>query len=82
MSTGASAAPGTPSWYDLVREDVVDPDLPIIDPHHHLWPDGEGMHYGIADLRRRTTATSSSRPCSSSAEPRIAPTATPSWPRR
>ncbi|MEZ5223289.1 MAG: amidohydrolase family protein [Ilumatobacteraceae bacterium] len=52
MSTGASAAPGTPSWYDLVREDVVDPDLPIIDPHHHLWPDGEGMHYGIADLRR------------------------------
>ena len=20
-----------------VQEDIIDPDLPIIDPHHHLW---------------------------------------------
>ncbi len=27
------------SWLDLVREDVIDPSLPIIDAHHHLWND-------------------------------------------
>jgi predicted TIM-barrel fold metal-dependent hydrolase len=31
-------------------EDVVDPDAPVIDPHHHLWPAGGGMDYGLADL--------------------------------
>ncbi|MEQ8858601.1 MAG: amidohydrolase family protein [Pseudomonadales bacterium] len=25
------------SWLDQVREDIVEPDLPICDPHHHLW---------------------------------------------
>ncbi len=25
------------SWLEQVREDVVDPDRPIVDPHHHLW---------------------------------------------
>ena len=24
-------------WLDLTVEDTVDPDLPICDPHHHLW---------------------------------------------
>jgi len=24
-------------WLDQVAEDVVEPDLPITDPHHHLW---------------------------------------------
>lgn len=24
---------------DLPREDILEPDLPIIDPHHHLWRD-------------------------------------------
>ena len=32
-------------WLDLGQEDALEPDLPIIDPHHHLWhfksPDGE-----------------------------------------
>src|SRR5882762_7401330 len=27
------------SWLDLVRDDVIDPSLPIIDAHHHLWND-------------------------------------------
>jgi predicted TIM-barrel fold metal-dependent hydrolase len=31
-------------------EDVVDPEAPIIDPHHHLWPSGGSMSYGLADL--------------------------------
>lgn len=24
-------------WLDQVREDIVEPELPIVDPHHHLW---------------------------------------------
>ncbi len=42
--------PGGPEWLDSVVEEVIDPGAPIIDPHHHLWPHGEGMHYGLADL--------------------------------
>ena len=29
--------PNTAEWYAAVREEIVDPDRPIIDPHHHLW---------------------------------------------
>jgi L-fuconolactonase len=29
--------PGTPQWYTSVTEDIIDPQRPIIDPHHHLW---------------------------------------------
>ena len=29
--------PRTPEWYAAVEEEVVDPERPIIDPHHHLW---------------------------------------------
>jgi len=25
------------AWLDLTKEDPIDADLPIIDPHHHLW---------------------------------------------
>ena len=25
------------AWLGLVDEDIIEPDLPIIDPHHHLW---------------------------------------------
>jgi predicted TIM-barrel fold metal-dependent hydrolase len=28
---------GTPEWLDLVQEEILEPDLPICDPHHHLW---------------------------------------------
>ena len=31
-------------------EDVLEPDLAIIDPHHHLWPPGGAMAYGLDDL--------------------------------
>ncbi|GAA6188374.1 amidohydrolase family protein [Litorivita sp. NS0012-18] len=26
-----------PEWLGKLREDILEPDLPIIDPHHHLW---------------------------------------------
>jgi hypothetical protein len=24
-------------WLAQQREDIIEPDLPIVDPHHHLW---------------------------------------------
>ncbi|MEE2914727.1 MAG: amidohydrolase family protein [Pseudomonadota bacterium] len=33
----ASPQPGTDAWHDLVQEEILDPDRPIVDPHHHLW---------------------------------------------
>jgi L-fuconolactonase len=44
------ATPGTQEWLDQVIEDVIDPDLEIIDPHHHLWPAGQGLPYQRHDL--------------------------------
>src|SRR5258707_6030345 len=26
-----------PAWLDRLHEDIIEPDLPIVDPHHHLW---------------------------------------------
>ncbi len=40
----------TDAWLDQVVEDVIEPDLPIVDPHHHLWPPGGAMAYGLDDL--------------------------------
>ena len=25
------------NWIDGVKEEIIDPDIEIIDPHHHLW---------------------------------------------
>ena len=42
--------PGTPEWYAQVDEEIVDPEQRIIDPHHHLWPEGGAFPYGLAEL--------------------------------
>lgn len=36
-------------WLDLVREPIIDPDLPICDPHNHLW-DHPGSRYLVEEL--------------------------------
>lgn len=36
-------------WLARVREDVIEPELPVVDPHHHLW-DRHGERYLFADL--------------------------------
>jgi predicted TIM-barrel fold metal-dependent hydrolase len=40
-------------WLDLRDEDIIDPDIPIIDSHHHLW-DRSGQQYmapeALADM--------------------------------
>ena len=43
-------APGTPEWLDQVDEPVLEPDLPIVDPHHHLWPAGAPVPYALDAL--------------------------------
>ncbi|MCE9649167.1 MAG: amidohydrolase family protein [Parvibaculum sp.] len=40
-------------WLGQVREEIIDPDLPIIDPHHHLW-DFPGSRYMLDELNADT----------------------------
>ena len=43
-----------PDWLAQLTETVLEPDLPIIDPHHHLWkarPDRYLLDDLVADLR-------------------------------
>ena len=51
------AIPGSEEWLASVIEDVVDPERPIIDPHHHLWktPSMWGT-YELADLWADTSS--------------------------
>ena len=37
------------AWLGKLREDIMEPDLPIIDPHHHLW-DRPGSKYYVDEL--------------------------------
>jgi len=37
------------SWLDRRREPILDSDLPIVDPHHHLW-DRPGWRYLLDEL--------------------------------
>ncbi len=37
-------------WLAQVIEDIIDPQRPIIDPHHHLWRDKTVDDYQLADL--------------------------------
>ena len=39
------------AWLAQVEEEVLDPALPIVDPHHHLW-DNPGERYLLEDLLR------------------------------
>jgi L-fuconolactonase len=41
--------PPDPSWLARAREEVIDPTLPIIDAHHHLWEEG-GHAYLLDEL--------------------------------
>ena len=46
--------PGNQAWLDLVDEPVVDPERPIVDPHHHLWHRRGVGEYLLKDLRLDT----------------------------
>ena len=34
--------PGSREWLDQVKEEIIDPEREIVDPHHHLWRGGRG----------------------------------------
>jgi len=36
-------------WLDRRKEPILEPDLPIVDPHHHLW-DRPGWRYLLDEL--------------------------------
>ena len=44
------------AWISTVVEDVLEPELPILDPHHHLWLDRghTGWPYTLEDLHSDT----------------------------
>ena len=53
---------GHEAWLTLLDEDIVEPDQPIIDPHHHLWHRPDGVYLLpelVADVTsgHRVTAT-------------------------
>ncbi len=54
MKLESKPAPGSYAWLSLVREDIIDPERPIIDPHHHLWPTDWRKAYLLEDLWRDT----------------------------
>jgi L-fuconolactonase len=39
-----------PDWLDRRHEEIIDPDLPIVDPHHHLVERPETGRYLLPDL--------------------------------
>ena len=57
MPTAAPAAaaaspyylPVRQDWLDRRKEPILEPELPIVDPHHHLW-DRPGWRYLLDEL--------------------------------
>jgi L-fuconolactonase len=43
------------TWLAQVGEEIIEPDLPIIDPHHHLW-DHPDDRYTLDELRADTSS--------------------------
>jgi len=51
MNTATSAQPSVrPEWLASHREDILEPELPIIDPHHHLIDRPDHGTYLLPDL--------------------------------
>src|ERR1700733_2164410 len=61
-----------PAWLGKLREEILEPALPIVDPHHHLW-DHPGSRYLLDELLADVNSgTTSSPPSSSNAARAIA----------
>ena len=45
----ATHLPVRDDWLSQTSEDILEPGLPIIDPHHHIW-DRPGWRYMIDDI--------------------------------
>src|SRR6202158_3059495 len=56
MPVEARASPRplpNPEWLGTLTEEVLEPALPIVDPHHHLW-DHPGSRYLLDEILRDT----------------------------
>lgn len=42
--------PGSNLWLQQVEEEIIEPDRPIIDPHHHLWKKRFNRDYLLPEL--------------------------------
>ena len=51
-SDGVAAHKFDSEWLALHSEDILEPDLPIIDPHHHLWARADRHRYLVDEFRR------------------------------
>ena len=49
----SAQSPEYADWLSQVEEEILEPDLPICDPHHHLW-DYPGSRYLLDDLLKDT----------------------------
>ena len=51
MTEPSPPTPGSTAWLNQVIEAPLDPERPLIDPHHHLWTGGAGRQpYQLAQL--------------------------------
>ena len=42
--------PGTDDWLAQVKEEIIEPERPIIDPHHHIWKKRFNRNYLLPEL--------------------------------
>src|SRR5579864_7451123 len=50
MNAPPSHLPVRPEWLALGREEILEPDLPIVDPHHHLVDRANTGRYLLPEL--------------------------------
>src|SRR6202795_4196074 len=54
-TSAANYLPVRQAWLDRRQEPIIEPELPIVDPHHHLW-DRHGWRYLLDDLLEDTNS--------------------------
>src|SRR3954467_8228873 len=50
MNAPPAHLPARPEWLALRREEILDPELPIVDPHHHLVDRANTGRYLLPEL--------------------------------
>ena len=46
--------PGSDAWLAQVKEEPLEPERPIVDPHHHLWKKRFGRDYLLPEFHGDT----------------------------
>ncbi len=49
-----TAEPGSNPWLESIREEIIDPQRRIIDPHHHIWKKRFGRNYLLPEFWQDT----------------------------